>query len=405
MENKEIQPTLYERTLKKEWSYYTGAVLVSLIAMTLLALTGGTWGASGPFAIWGAKFFSLFFGLDENGAILGNKVDSYNFFAHKFSVIDISMTLGALISCLLAAQWKIRKIKHWKQSAAGLLGGLLMGLGAKIAGGCNIGGLFSQLPQFTGNGWVFFLFVFLGATLGGKLLKFFIPPVSNKRPDRKRLSPEERRRKQSIQIAIGCALLVALLLLGFILSAMDAKYTNVPYWIVIGLGFGYVMQRSRFCFTAAYRDPMLTHETKLTKAVLAAFALCSIFFFGYHVNKFGLDLSVAKGLPGAPISLNLMIGSFLFGIGAVLAGGCASGTFVRMGEGYVQTYIAFVGFSLGGFLGTPLVVATKGSFLSAGPKLYLPSVVGYIPALIIQLLALLGLWILADWWERKKRVN
>ncbi len=405
MENNEIQPTLYERLLKKEWSYYTGAVMVSLIAMTLLALTGGTWGASGPFGIWGAKFFSLFFGLDENGAILGNKIGSYSFFTHKFSVIDIAMTFGALISCLLAAEWKIRKIKHWKQFAAGILGGFLMGIGAKLAGGCNIGGLFSQLPQFTGNGWVFLLFVFIGATLGGKLLKFFIPPSSGKRPNRKRLTPEERKRNQRIQIIIGAVLLVALLVLGFVLASRDAKYANVPYWIVIGLGFGYVMQRSRFCFTAAYRDPMLTHETKLTKAVLVAFALCSIFFFGYHVNKYGLDLSAAKGLPGSPISLNLMIGSCLFGIGAVLAGGCASGTFVRMGEGYVQTYIAFVGFALGGFLGTPLVASTKGTFLASGPKVYLPSIFGYIPALIIQLLLLVGLWILADWWERKKRVN
>ena len=361
MENNEIQPTLYERLLKKEWSYYTGAVMVSLIAMTLLALTGGTWGASGPFGIWGAKFFSLFFGLDENGAILGNKIGSYSFFTHKFSVIDIAITFGALISCLLAAEWKIRKIKHWKQFAAGILGGFLMGIGAK--------------------------------------------PSSGKRPNRKRLTPEERKRDQRIQIIIGAVLLVALLALGFVLVSRDAKYANVPYWIVIGLGFGYVMQRSRFCFTAAYRDPMLTHETKLTKAVLVAFALCSIFFFGYHVNKYGLDLSAAKGLPGSPISLNLMIGSCLFGIGAVLAGGCASGTFVRMGEGYVQTYIAFVGFALGGFLGTPLVASTKGTFLASGPKVYLPSIFGYIPALIIQLLLLVGLWILADWWERKKRVN
>lgn len=405
MENNEIQPTLYERMLKKEWSYYAGAVMISFIAMTLLVMTGGTWGASGPLAIWGAKFFSLFFGVDENGALLGTQVANYNFFTNKFSVIDIAIAFGALISCLLAAQWKIRKIKHWKQICAGLLGGFLMGVGAKLAGGCNIGGLFSQLPQFTGNGWVFLVFVFLGATIGGKLLKFFMPPVSGKRPNRKRLTAEQRKRNQRIQIALGVVLIIALLALGFALAASDAKYANVPYWIVIGLGFGYVMQRSRFCFTAAYRDPMLTHETKLTKAVIVAFTVCSIFFFGYHVSKYGLDLSVAEGLPGSAISLNLMIGACLFGIGAVLAGGCASGTFVRMGEGYVQNYIAFVGFALGGFLGTPLLAATKGSFLSAGPKVYLPSIFGYIPALIIQLLALAGLWILADWWERRKRVN
>ena len=82
---------------------------------------------------------------------------------------DIGLLVGALISCLLAAQWKIRKIKHWKQVAAAVIGGLCMGFGAKIAGGCNIGGLFSSLPQFNLSGWVFLLFVFIGATVGGRL--------------------------------------------------------------------------------------------------------------------------------------------------------------------------------------------------------------------------------------------
>ena len=100
----EVQPTLYERLLKKEWSYYAGAVMISFIAMTLLVLTGGTWGASGPLATWGAKFFSLFFGTDANGAFLGTKVASYKFFGDKVSVLDISIAFGALISCLLAAR-------------------------------------------------------------------------------------------------------------------------------------------------------------------------------------------------------------------------------------------------------------------------------------------------------------
>ncbi len=398
----EIQPTLYERLFKKEWSYYAGAVMISFIAMTLLVLTGGTWGASGPLATWGAKFFSLFFGTDENGAFLGTKVATYKFFADKVSVLDISIAFGALISCLLAAQWKIRKIKHWKQVVAGLLGGFLMGIGAKLASGCNIGGLFSQLPQMAANGWIYLVMVFLGATVGGKLLKFFMPPVSNKRPTRKRLTAEQKKRNQRNQIIAGCVIIVLLAVVAIVVAP---NYQWAPYWMVIGLGFGYVMQRSRFCFTAAYRDPMLTGETKLTKAVIVAFACCTIFFFGYHVSKYGFDLAAAESLPGNPINLNLFIGAFIFGIGAVLAGGCASGTFVRMGEGYIQNYLAFVGFAIGGMLGTPLVAATKGTVFAAGPKVYLPAIFGYIPALAIQLVALLGLWILADWWEKKKRVN
>jgi uncharacterized membrane protein YedE/YeeE len=397
----ELQPSYYDRLLKKEWSYTTGAVMVSAFAMALFAFSG-IWGVSGPLATWGGKFLTLLGINADSWSIYNGSLAKYQFFGNKASITDIGLLMGALIACLLAAQWKIRNIKHWKQAAAAALGGLLMGVGAKMANGCNIGGLFSQLPQFSGAGWVFLLFVFLGATIGGRLLKFFMPPASNKRPNRKRLTAEQRKRNKTIQIAIGVALSILCLAVAFIVAP---KYPNAPAFILIGVGIGYSMQRSRFCFTAAYRDPTLTGETKLTKAVLVAFALCTIAFFGFHISSYGADLSKLDPtkLPGNPINLSLLVGSFIFGIGAVLAGGCASGTFIRMGEGYVQNLIAFVFFVTGSTIGSFVTGGLKGTFMTVGPKVYLPAVFGgFVPALLIQLAALMGLWILADWWEKRK---
>lgn len=397
----ELQPSYYDRLLKKEWSYTTGAVMVSAFAMALFAFSG-IWGVSGPLATWGGKFLTLLGINADSWSIYNGSLAKYQFFGNKASITDIGLLMGALIACLLAAQWKIRNIKHWKQAAAAALGGLLMGVGAKMANGCNIGGLFSQLPQFSGAGWVFLLFVFLGATIGGRLLKFFMPPASNKRPNRKRLTAEQRKRNKTIQIAIGVALSILCLAVAFIVAP---KYPNAPAFILIGVGIGYSMQRSRFCFTAAYRDPTLTGETKLTKAVLVAFALCTIAFFGFHISSYGADLSKLDPtkLPGNPINLSLLVGSFIFGIGAVLAGGCASGTFIRMGEGYVQNLIAFVFFVTGSMIGSFVTGGLKGTFMTVGPKVYLPAVFGgFVPALLIQLAALMGLWILADWWEKRK---
>lgn len=397
----ELQPSYYDRLLKKEWSYTTGAVMISAFAMALFAFSG-IWGVSGPLATWGGKFLTLL-GIDaDKWSIYNGSLAKYRFFGNKASITDIGLLMGALIACLLAAQWKIRNIKHWKQAAAAALGGLLMGVGAKMANGCNIGGLFSQLPQFSGAGWVFLLFVFLGATIGGKLLRFFMPPASNKRPNRKRLTAEQRKRNKTIQIAVGAALSVLCLIVAFIVAP---TYPNAPAFILIGVGIGYSMQRSRFCFTAAYRDPTLTGETKLTKAVLVAFALCTIAFFGFHISSYGADLSKLDPtkLPGNPINLSLLVGSFIFGIGAVLAGGCASGTFIRIGEGYVQNLIAFVFFVTGSTIGSFVTGGLSGTFMTVGPKVYLPAVFGgFIPALLIQLAALMGLWILADWWEKRK---
>lgn len=396
----EKKPTLYERLLKNEWSYYTGAVLITVLAVSM-ALFSGTWGASGPYFTWFGKFISLF-GVDaDSWAMYNGSLSGYKFFGNQASMTDVGLILGALISCLLAAQWKIRKLKHWKQAAAAIVGGLLMGFGAKIAGGCNIGALFSSLPQFNLSGWIFLLFVFIGATVGGKLLRAcFEPPISNKRPNRKRLTAEQRKTRRTIQISVGAVLAVIIVIVSF---AVAPTYPLAPGIIFVGMGLGYVMQRSRFCFTAAYRDPGLTGETKVTRAVIVALALSTILFFGIHASKYGLDLSKLESIPGGKVSISLVLGSFLFGIGAVLAGGCASGTFVRMGEGYVQNYIAFVFFACGTVLGGLYNSAASGSFLTAGSPVYLPKVFGGImPALILQLLVLLLLWVAAYKWEEKK---
>ena len=402
MEEKQIQPTLYETLFKKEWSYYTGAVLIVIFALAL-SMFGSTWGVSGALGTWGSMFLGLF-GIDT-AAAFGNDTSKYNYFANQASLTDIGLLLGALIACLLAAQWKIRNIKHYKQALAAIIGGLLMGIGAKMAGGCNIGGLFSQLPQFSLAAWLFLLFVFLGATVGGKLLKFFMPPVSNKRPNRKRLTAEQKARNKKIQITAAVVIILVLLVVAF---AVAPTYPAAPLMMVIGVGLGYSMQRSRFCFTAAYRDPMLTGETKLTRAVIVAFALSTILFFGKHAAAFGTDLSklTADNMPGNVINLQMIIGSFIFGIGAVLAGGCASGTFVRMGEGYVQLWICFPFFCLGNAVAGGITKATAGTWFTAGSKVYLPQVFGgLVPALLIQLAALLALWVLASWWESKKRAS
>lgn len=398
----DLQLSYYDRLLKKEWSYTTGAVMVSVFALALVSFSGA-WGVTGVLATWGGKFLTLLGIKADKWSIFNGSLAKFRFFDNRTSITDLGLLLGALIACLLAGQWKIRNIKHWKQILAAAIGGLLMGIGARLSNGCNIGGLFSQLPQFSGSGWVFLVFVFLGATVGGKLLPLFMPPASNKRPVRKRLTAEQRKRNKAIQIFIGIAIAILSLIVALFLAP---EYPNAPAFIIIGIGLGYSLQRSRFCFTAAYRDPTLTGETKLTRAVLVAFMLCTIVFFGIHIRTYGADLSKldpAK-MPGNTINILLLVGAFIFGIGAVLAGGCASGTFVRMGEGYVQNMIAFVFFVIGSIIGVFFSTGLKGTFLSSGSKVYLPALFGgFVPALLIQLAALVGLWVLADWWEKRKR--
>ncbi len=120
----------------------------------------------------------------------------------------------------------------------------------------------------------------------------------------------------------------------------------VFFWIT-GNVFGFILQRARFCFTASLRDPYLTGGTTLTKAVLTAFAITSI---GFIAIQYG---AVSKGLPMpgqayvVPISAATAIGAFMFGIGMVIAGGCASGTCMRVGEGFHMQILSLFFFVVG----------------------------------------------------------
>ena len=88
---------------------------------------------------------------------------------------NLGIIFGALMATLLASQFKIKKLKSWKQVIAAVLGGLLMGYGARIGFGCNIGALYSGISSLSLSGWAYALFLFLGAIIGSKLLvKYFM---------------------------------------------------------------------------------------------------------------------------------------------------------------------------------------------------------------------------------------
>jgi uncharacterized membrane protein YedE/YeeE len=218
-------------------------------------------------------------------------------------------------------------------------------------------------------------------------------------------TPEQRKRKRTIQITLGIIVVAAYIALCFYVQTVNPKGAFI---MIIGLALGYTLQRSRFCFTAAMRDPVLTGSTSLTKAVIMAFVLSSILYAALQIKLTGMNLETldVSKLPGniKAVGLNTVIGGFLFGIGAVIAGGCASGTFMRMGEGFLQQWLVIIFFVTGSVFGSALMLPMKDTFLYPSTNIvFLPQALGgWIPALIFQFLALAVLYLLADWYGKKK---
>jgi uncharacterized membrane protein YedE/YeeE len=65
---------------------------------------------------------------------------------------------------------------------ASILGGLLMGYGARLAFGCNIGAFFSGVASASLHGWVWFAMAMIGTALGTWLRPLFGLTVERSRP-------------------------------------------------------------------------------------------------------------------------------------------------------------------------------------------------------------------------------
>ncbi|WP_461205796.1 YeeE/YedE thiosulfate transporter family protein [Clostridium sp. DL1XJH146] len=201
------------------------------------------------------------------------------------------------------------------------------------------------------------------------------------------------------QIPIGIAVFIAIIISGILLSNVSIKLGL--FWVT-GICLGFVLQKSRFCFTAAVRDPYLTGSTTLTKSVLIAFAITTIVFTAIKFSAYSNGLPIPGQNYVTPISPATAIGAFMFGIGMVISGGCSSGTLMRIGEGFLVQLITILFFIVGTLLAAHDYAWWKLNFILHGKAIFLPDILGWAGALMIQLLLIATLYILADKWQSRK---
>ncbi len=210
------------------------------------------------------------------------------------------------------------------------------------------------------------------------------------------------RKKKKNQLPIGFALFVVIVALAILLGMKNG--TLALYW-VFGCCFGFILQKSRFCFTASLRDPCITGSTSVTRAVLIALAITTI---GFTAIKYGAFVNGGV-IPGQsyvmPISLATAVGGIMFGIGMVIAGGCASGTLMRVGEGFGMQMLSLFFFVIGSLIGANHMGWWTLNFNATAPRIFLPDVFGWAGAVILQLLTIGLLYIAADLYEKKRMGN
>lgn len=165
------------RVLRGSWPLWVGAIGLAVLNAATLFIGGSAWGITSAFTLWGSKFLGgiglnvshwTYWTAPKNAAALHASV-----LADKTSVMDFGIMLGALIASAAAGAFILHSRVPWRIALGAVLGGILMGYGARLAGGCNIGAYFSGVASFSLHGWVWGLLAIAGTYAGLRLRPLF----------------------------------------------------------------------------------------------------------------------------------------------------------------------------------------------------------------------------------------
>lgn len=200
----------------------------------------------------------------------------------------------------------------------------------------------------------------------------------------------KNRKRISWALAIFIVMAIIIILLNRI---------NSQAAITTGFGFifGYIFQRSRFCFASAFRDIFMIRNASLSRAVLSCVFLTTSGFACVHFLR-GNVLPVSGII--YPLGINIMVGGFIFGFGMAFAGNCISGCLTRMGEGHLLQWITFGGIFLGVALGAWHFSLWDQNFGLFMPMQFLPDILGWPIAIISQFCVIVLLFIVTLLYER-----
>ena len=165
---------------------------------------------------------------------------------------------------------------------------------------------------------------------------------------------------------------------------------------LVGAMLGATLYHAAFGFTAAYRNAVVRRDVSGITAQLLMLGAASLLFAPILAD----GQAFGRGVVGAvaPAGVQVAVGSFLFGLGMQLGGGCGSGTLYTVGGGSTRMVVTLAAFCLGAFLGS-LDMGRWAALPSLG-SLSLARQFGWGPALALQMGALVLIWLAARLWAR-----
>jgi hypothetical protein len=377
----------YEALFARPWPVWGAGVLVAMTNVFLFAFDRPFTAADGV-RNWGDWV------LRGAGAL--ERPDLLAPWLYSGSMLNLGLIVGALAAALLSREFALR-VPPRGELVKGAVGGLLLGIGAMLALGCNIGGFLSATSALSLSGLLMMLGLGAGAWLGLRYLLWEMEhrPGWSAGASRLYLAPSAEGSRQPWA---GLVVLLAILALPFAYG--QAGHGARGLFLVFGAAFGFVFQRSRFCLVRAFREPFMTGDGEHTRAGALAVVVCTL---GFAILKFA-DLKDRGEWVFASAGAGALAGGLVFGVGMVLAGGCGAGSIWRVGEGQVKLWAAVATFALGASL-TRLVLTETGLQARLGAAVFLPGVTGWAGAILIVLTVMAAWAAFATWNEHSRRFS
>ena len=177
-----------ESLITGRWSFMAGAIALAIVGIACFMLFSRPWGVTAGFALWGAQI------LDA----AGYPVREWDYwavgwrtaqieagpFANRTSVMNFGIVAGAMAAAALAGRFRPSLAMTPRDLATAVIGGLMMGYGARLSYGCNVGAYLGGIVSGSLHGWWWLIWGFAGSMIGTRLRTMLEmdPPLASTRP-------------------------------------------------------------------------------------------------------------------------------------------------------------------------------------------------------------------------------
>jgi hypothetical protein len=151
-------------------TYVIGGLIIGVLCIGIFAVGGHPWSVTFGYTVWGAKIFSAL-GFDFSQAAFwqwpGPKhALTESVLSDTSSLTDFGMLFGAMAAAAASKPFAATAWPPMKSLLAAAVGGLLMGWGARLGFGCNIGAFVGGVASGSLHGWIWFAAAMSGSVIG-----------------------------------------------------------------------------------------------------------------------------------------------------------------------------------------------------------------------------------------------